>query len=62
MYSVHTVLVPSSPRTQYVSNIKTGRFVQYIEINVAYCDNLMKHIHALCGKMQSILVLSSWYM
>jgi len=60
MYSVHTVLVLTSPRTQYVSNIRTGRFVQYIEIIAAYCDSLMKHtsIHALCGK---ILVLRSWY-
>ena len=60
MYSVHTVLVPTSPRTQYVS-IRTNPFVQYIEIIAAYCDNLRKHLHALCGKMQSTLVLSIWY-
>jgi len=56
MYSVHTVLDPTSPRTQYVSNIRTGRFVQYIEIIAVCCDNLVKHIHALCGKIRRVLV------
>ena len=43
-------------KNTYVSNIRTGRFDQYIEIIADYCDNLVKHIHELCGKMHRVLV------
>lgn len=57
MYSMYTVLVPTSQRTQYVSIIRTNRFVLCIVIIAAYCGNCMDHVKALYGGIQSILVL-----